>query len=518
MRKREVVGSVNTQSTPGSLRGQVLEGVAWNAGYQVLASVVQFAAMLVTVRLIAPEEYGHWAVALGILQLLNAANVAVFVAHALQLPAGQEPDWTLHWHVGNALQAGLFVICNGVAILLGGRDAYSPVGVLLHIASVGLLFNTPAQMRMVMLQRRLEFRRLRMITTASLVLGTACTIGGAAAGYGARAMVLGGNVLASVPGIVDLLLVERWRPEGRWFVLPEVRRYRESFVFGLSRVGSYLLSASRGVISAALLPPTLGFGAVGLMNRAEGLFGMSAGRALGLVSETLYPVLPQLAGDEERLARAVRAYVLLMGTLALAALGIFVVSGPTLSRVLYGVKWVAADPLLAPGAVIGCAAVLGGVGGQVLLAKGRLRDVVVLEALSRVALVPAFVGVLLLDWDVTVFCWASAIPLSAVAVVSLRRASRVVPPGTIWGALPAPMVAAAGGAVTALLASTATDGLATAMHAGLEVVAFTAAWLLILRGLFPATLLELLGLAPGGTALRKALRLERCQPSGPNAV
>ncbi len=481
----------------GPLRGVLIRGLAWNAGYQVLSSAVQFGAMLIVVRIIRPEEYGHWAVALGILQFLNAAGIASALSHALQLPAGEEPDWTLHWHAGNLVQFGLFVVCNGSAILLAGWRDYAAVSPLLHIASIGLLFNTPAQMRMVMLQRRLDFRRLRTITAISSLLSVGVIVAGAMAGYGASALVLGGNVVVSLPAILDLMVLERWRPQGSWLAWPNFGRYRASLLFGAARVGGSMLAASRGALTAALLPSTLGFEAIGLINRAEGLFSMSVGRVVGLLSETAYPVLPQVAGDSPRFARIARSYSLLLLTLALAGLGLFAACGPDLSRVLYGAKWAAADPLLLPGAAVGLAAALGTVSGQLFLANGRLKGFLTLDLLTRIFMLPAFVGTAIFRWGMVTFSWTLAVPLVLAGIVSLLRATSFLPPGALRGMLPGPALAAAVACGATVASGWAMPQASSMLRAGTGMLVFSLSWYLVLRAVFPSTLGELLDLTPG---------------------
>jgi O-antigen/teichoic acid export membrane protein len=491
----------------GPLRTIVLRGLAWNTGYQVLAALVQFAAMLVVVRIISPEEYGHWAVTLGILQVLSAVSIANSLSHALQLQVGEQPDWTLHWHSGNALQLANFALCNAIAAVLARGDDYRPVSVLLSIASIGVLVNTPAQMRLVMLQRRLDFRRLRMVTASSSLLSAAVIVAGAMMGLGAKALVLGGNVVISLPAILDLMLVERWRPQGAWFAWPDLRRYRDSLVFGMARVGASLLAASRGALNAAVLPTTLGFEAIGLINRGEGLFAMSVGRVVGLLSETVYPILPQLTGDRARFCRVARAFSLGLVTLALGGLALFAASGEDLSRVLYGERWRAADPLLLPGAVVGVAMAMSTVSSQLLLARGRLRRFLTLDAASRLLVLPAFVGVLAFDWSMVTFAWVLSGPLAAGALAALYWVGRQLEPGTMKGILTGPAAVALAACVATLATGWAMPQASPALRAGAGVVVFALTWWLALRTLFPSILGELLELVPA--QLRRQLTPER---------
>jgi O-antigen/teichoic acid export membrane protein len=317
--------------------------------------------------------------------------------------------------------------------------------------------------------------------------------------------VLGGNVLGSLPPIVDLLLVERWRPEGKWFAWPDFGRYRDSLVFGANRVAAGLLGASRGALNAAILPSTLGFEAIGLMNRAEALFAMSAGRVFSLLSDTVYPILPQVAGDERRFARVARGYSLLMLTLLLAAMGLFACCAPDLSRVLYGMKWATADPLLLPGAVLGLGVGLGTVGGQLLLANGRLKHTFALNLLPRALVLPAFVGVIAFDWSIVTFYWIEALGLIVTGLLGFYWASQSLPKGALSAALPGPILAAGAAGVSALLLGRLLEGASPLIRACTSVGAFVLLWFLALRYLLPALLEEMLDLVPNGARLRAIL-------------
>jgi len=59
-------------------RRQLVAGLTWNALYQVFEVALSFAAMLLLVRIIAPNEYGRAATAIGIVSLLNIFNARVF--------------------------------------------------------------------------------------------------------------------------------------------------------------------------------------------------------------------------------------------------------------------------------------------------------------------------------------------------------------------------------------------------------------------------------------------------------
>ncbi len=92
-----------------------LKGIAWTTGYRVFATLAQFGTMLVLVRIIPPEECGRAGAVVGVLTMLNVLSCRAFISQALQLPEGEEPDWSMHWRAGFWLQATLFVMTNAIA-------------------------------------------------------------------------------------------------------------------------------------------------------------------------------------------------------------------------------------------------------------------------------------------------------------------------------------------------------------------------------------------------------------------
>src|SRR5205814_10005116 len=106
--------------------------------------------------------------------------------------------------------------------------------------------------------------------------------------------------------------------------------------------GSARLTAGRGMLEALVLPATLGYEEVGLLNRAQVLFSTTVGRVSGLVLETVYPLLPRSAGHPEQFARHATLFVETMLLISLPVAVLVGMVGPYLTRLLYGTKWIAA--------------------------------------------------------------------------------------------------------------------------------------------------------------------------------
>jgi O-antigen/teichoic acid export membrane protein len=152
------------------------------------------------------------------------------------------------------------------------------------------------------------------------------------------------------------------------------------------------LASGRGFLEAAFLPGLLGFEALGLLGRASALFGSSVSRVVTIASETVYPVLPSVAGERARFEKYAGLYA--QSTILIAVMGaiFFGALGPEVSRVLYGPRWAAADPLLWPAAVLSTGLSASLIGGNILLSQNRLKICLGLSIAACAVAVPGIVA------------------------------------------------------------------------------------------------------------------------------
>lgn len=482
-----------------------VRGVVWNTLSQAFQALLQFGAMIVLVRIIPPAEYGRAGAVVGVLTVVNAFQCGQFVAHSLQLPDGEEPDWAAHFAVAVRIQILLALVGNAVAGVAWLFTGYRPIAPLLHLASIGLLVEAPNRLGYSMLLRAMDFRRLRLLQGAGSLASIAVILGLGVRGAGAWAIVVGQNVVLSLPFAIDLLLVRRWRPRPGWWRV-DLRAYRPAIRFGMQNVWTALVGGARTGVAATVLPGTLGYVALGLLGRAQGLCLATVGRVMSIVIESVYPLLPRYAAEPgygryaERFAQAV-LWIVTPGLLFVA------VEGPLVSRVLYGDKWIAADPLLAPAAIALLGTALAMIANSILLAAGRLRACMALDGVVAACTVPT---VALTAWGGTLATYAWAVGLAGLAagVVCLVVAASLFEAG--WArrvALPL-VVGGAAGLAAVLVVDGRIGWLPQLPRLLVLTAAFGVACLVALRGLFPSSLALILARLPGGPRVARALALD----------
>jgi O-antigen/teichoic acid export membrane protein len=486
----------------------IASGLAWNTIFQIFNTAISFVAMLFMVRLLSAADYGLAAAAVAIISIANVIGAPAFVAHSLQLGEGETPDWTLHWNVSLPLQLALFLLLNLVALLCSRIPAYAPIAGLLQVGSLGVLLESPAQIAAYTLRRNLDFRRLRIIQGASGLINATAMVAIASAGGGAYALIIANNVLPALLLSMDLLLVRRWRPHRAWWTPPELQAYAAAGRFGAQSIASGLLARSRAFAEGVFLPMAAGFSAIGVMNRASALHGLTVLRVEGILMETAYPLLPRAASDPVRYARVSMTYaqiVILTATCGSIAVGLL---GVPLSRVLYGARWAAADPFIWPAALLGLGITISSVGVNVLMAAGRLRATVLLNALGAGLGLPIII-VAVAAGSLVPYMWALAAAQMATAAVSMATASAHFGAGWKRELVLPPAVIAGCAAAVALVLTRALDGVPYPVAMAAQAVVYVITAILVTRVFFPVIGARVLDRLPGSRRTIELFRLQR---------
>ena len=94
----------------------------------------------------------------------------------------REVNYQDHSTAGCVIQGTLFIAANIAAVALRYFPTYAPVAPLLHVMSISFLLDLPSELRTKMLERSLDWQRLRTIEACGIVGAAALTLGLALAG------------------------------------------------------------------------------------------------------------------------------------------------------------------------------------------------------------------------------------------------------------------------------------------------------------------------------------------------
>lgn len=172
-----------------SLAAQVRTAVIWRSGSQIGTQIVSWASTLIVIRLLAPEDYGLFAMAQVMLMFLNTMN-GYGLASAL-IREGDVSEERLRQTLGMLmlLNGGLALAQFLAAPLVALWFDQPMVTQLLRVQSLMYLTIPFCALSHAILSRRMDFRRPAQVRLAAALAGAITALTGALSGWGVWTLV-----------------------------------------------------------------------------------------------------------------------------------------------------------------------------------------------------------------------------------------------------------------------------------------------------------------------------------------
>lgn len=368
-----------------NLASGVRRGLAWSSINTLVLKMGTFAIGIALARLLAPEQFGVFAVALTVQVVLMSLADLGMTADLVRTddPARLAPTVsTLALITGAVLTTTLVLSAHGLASLLGSPEA----GPVIAVMAFSLLLAGAGVVPYAALQRRFAQKQLFLIALADFMVSSILTVVLVTAGFGVIALAIGRLAAQLVTLILQFVLSgERVRLGFNRKVAPEV------LAFGLPVAGANVLSwallnVDNVAISRLAGPIALGFYflAFNISN-----WPMSA---LGQVVRSIsLPTFSRL--DSRSAGLGLTAVVGPVWALSLlAGLMIATLSSPIVELV-YGRTWLPAAPILGLLGIFGAFRVVFDLTASFLLSRGAAKATLIVQVAWMGALTPAmFIG------------------------------------------------------------------------------------------------------------------------------
>jgi len=364
-----------------ALASKARSGVLWVTGLNVFRDLLQFATMLVLVRLLAPKAYGEFSLITSVMVFFTVFSFRSFLEHTLQLRPAETVDYQSHFTAGGLMQLAMCGLVNLAAFALRYLPKYAEIATVLHATSLIFVLDWASELRVKMLERELDWKRLRTLQAAGIVGNSALAIVLAKLGCGVYALVLPG-MMATLPFIWDLFFRFRWRPDWTW----NRAHYSAAWSYGWTRIMAGMLTTARPVIEGAVIVQLTGFSQLGYMSRAVGLSVLCCQKMPSVFTMTLYPVLTRMARKSQAFERANGLMLRLVGWMAIPCAILFSRVAHPVVRLVYGSRWDAAIPLLPYALAGGTAGALYQTTTMLMLADVQHRGCAVAELLTLASL------------------------------------------------------------------------------------------------------------------------------------
>lgn len=382
----EVAGRVVTtqeQQGTGQLEGKVSSAIRWSAINSLLQRLSAVGISILLARLIAPEQFGVFAVALVVLNIVLSVSElgvsAALVRHNGPIDEMAPTVTTLSLASGTVLA----LICAvGAPWFSNAMDAPEAAGVI-QLMSVALVIAGATAVPGAMMQRNFRQDHKFYADTAAFVAGTAVAVVLALMGFGAWSLAwqrIAQNLSAAI--IMFWLTKDRFRPG--WNPV----QARELLAFGLPLAGSSLLIFGVMNVDYIVVGAMLGTIPLGFYLLAFNLASWPVAAFSAPVRSVSLAAFSKVREDPELFQKAFGRALGLLALVTVPACVLLAALADPLIRVVYGERWAPAAAALALLVLLGAVRVALELGYDFLASAGRSRAILVIHLVWLGALVP----------------------------------------------------------------------------------------------------------------------------------
>jgi PST family polysaccharide transporter len=375
-----------TEQDSGGIGQAAGKGLRWSL---IGAFVTRFGGLalgMVLARLLSPEDFGLYAIALGAMYFVMHVNDVGLIAATVQWRGRIEemaPTATTLALTFSVVIYVLFFVCAPAFAGLAGNPEAAPI---VRVLTMVMLVDGVTAVRAGYLLRTFQQHRITTGNLLGLIANAAVAISLAASGVGAMSFAAGQVTGAAVTGAFVL-----WSAHMPWRFGFDRVVARRLMTFGIPLamalgVEAILLNADYVIVGRTLGATALGFYllAFNISSWAPGVLGT----AIRWVS---IPSFSRLSEKEGALAPAVQRSVTMLVTAVLPIGFLTALLALPLIELLYGTEWAPSAPVLRFLIILGIARMLTQLALDILTGAGATRATLWFNLGWAVALVPALI-------------------------------------------------------------------------------------------------------------------------------
>ena len=381
----ESVGVAGVPAVPGTddLHAKVVTGLRWSVLNNLVARVASVASGIVMARLLVPEDFGVYAVALLVVNILFGLNdlglLLAVVRWQGDLRVAGRTGMTLATANSLLLYTVVFVAAGPFAAFMGAPHAAA----LLRVLALTIVIDGITTVPHGLLIRDFSQDRLAWAEWVAMPIGIGTGLGLAVAGAGPWALV--GSYLAG--NVVTAALIWRCAPLK---LLPGFDRQAARWMLSyggplaMTSLLEYVLLNADYLVVGRVLGPV----ALGLYLLAYNISNWPVAIISDAVRRVSIAGFARLEDDEARLREGFRRTFSIMVIVSLPLVLVLAVLAEDVVQVLYGPTWLPSAAVLTWLALLGGVRVAVGYVFDLLVGIGRTRLTLALKAAWLVVLLP----------------------------------------------------------------------------------------------------------------------------------
>ncbi len=341
----------NTEHLTGALGARAVRGGAATFVSQGFRLVLQITGTVVLARLLAPEDYGLFAIVLAVVSFLTLFKEAGFASATVQSAEVDHRQASALFWIGLAVTIGLAVLTAASAPLVAWVYGEPRLVWMMCTLACGFIFAGLGIQHRALLRRQMRFGALAIIDAASFAAATLVAIACALLGARYWSLILL-HLVWSIGAALGAWIACDWRPG---FML-RVRGVGKLLSFGGHLTGLEVVTHLSRNIDSLLLGWWWGARALGFYDKASQLSILPTLHLSAPVGSVAFPVLSRLHEDARRFRSYFEKCLLLTLAFSMPFVVLLFVTSERIIPFVFGAQWAASAEIFrafAPAAFIG---------------------------------------------------------------------------------------------------------------------------------------------------------------------
>ncbi|MDE1930671.1 MAG: lipopolysaccharide biosynthesis protein [Alphaproteobacteria bacterium] len=342
MKPSDAAKALATDHLLTDLRGRSVRGGAVTFGAQAGKVVLQLATVVVLVRMLPPGAFGLIAMVAALSAVLEFVKELGLSAATIRETGVTHAQVSALFWINAAVGASIAVVLFLAAPLIADFYHRPEVTSVTRWLALSFLMSGLTVQHWALLRRQMRFTATICVDIGGDLAGLIAAVLLALSGAGYWALVVQRLVVPAVALIGSWSLC-RWRPA-------RPRRaagVRELFAFGLSVTGVNITAAVSRSIDQILIGWAWGADVLGLYERASKLLLTPVNNLAVPVYAVGLPTLSRIAHQDARYRRAFNELFENLAMVVLPSAALLAATADWAVRILFGVRWSAAAPLVA---------------------------------------------------------------------------------------------------------------------------------------------------------------------------
>jgi O-antigen/teichoic acid export membrane protein len=331
------------------LRAKATRGGAWVGGASVAEQASRFARNMILTRLLAPNAFGAMAIVMSSSAIVGTLIDVGQKAAVVQNPRGGEKAYlNAAWWMGMGRAVATYFVIFAMAPWVSRFYRNSELSVLLQVTLLGTLFEGAMSPRSILPQKEMKFGRWAAISNGGAICGVILTVILSFALRSVWALAIGFCSENAFRCLFSYIICPGL-PSLGW----DRRAARDLLKFSRGIFGLSFMTLILGRTDIFVLGKLYSATALGLYTMAVFLVQTPSSFITNALGQTLLPAFSHVQEDRERINRILLEVTSWLIMLGLPVVVVICLCGPSLLRVLYGVRYVAAaGPLAVASAVV----------------------------------------------------------------------------------------------------------------------------------------------------------------------